>query len=133
MEKFNFLEFIINALLASFGGLVRRLAEMENKKSDPRKMSLFYYIVGCAISMFVGVVIYLLCKNFGVSQYLTAGLTSLGGYMGVPILDLLSNIAVKKVKDAAGYQDEIKSENNEDEEDTNKKKTTTKKTNKKSK
>ena len=73
MEKFNFLEFIINALLASFGGLVRRLAEMENKKNDPRKMSLFYYIVGCAISMFVGVVIYLLCKNFGVSQYLTAG------------------------------------------------------------
>lgn len=106
---------------------------MENKKNDPRKMSLFYYIVGCAISMFVGVVIYLLCKNFGVSQYLTAGLTSLGGYMGVPILDLLSNIAVKKVKDAAGYQDEVKSENNEDEEDTNKKKTTTKKTNKKSK
>lgn len=104
MEKFNFLELLINALLASFGGLVRRLSEMENKKSDPRRNSLFYYIVGCSISMFVGVVIYLICKNFQISQYLTAGLTSLGGYMGTPILDLLSNIAVKKVKTATGYE-----------------------------
>ena len=112
MEKFNILEFIINTVLASFGGLVRRLAEMENKRDDPRRNSLTYYIVGSCISMFVGIVIFLICKNFNLSQYLTAGLTSLGGYMGVPILDLLSNIAVKKVKDATGYSDGNKKEEN---------------------
>ena len=101
MNEFNFLELLANTALASLGGLVRRLSELE--KSGKKKVTLSYYIVGALISMFVGIVIFLLCKNFNVSMYLTAGLTSLGGYLGVPVLDLLSNIAVKKVKEQTGF------------------------------
>lgn len=109
MEKFNLIELLANTVLASLGGLVRRLAEME-KCNDKRHNTLSYYIIGAIISMFVGIVIYLLCKNFNVSVYLTAGLTSLGGYMGVPVLDLLSNVAVKKVKDSTGLSENKKDE-----------------------
>lgn len=104
MEKFNLIELLANTVLASLGGLVRRLSEME-KSNDKKHNTFSYYIVGAIISMFVGIVVYLLCKNFNVSAYLTAGLTSLGGYMGVPVLDLLSNVAVKKVKDSTGLTD----------------------------
>ncbi len=68
---FNYIEVLINLILASFGGLVKRMAELE--KNPERKPSLSYYMVGSVISMFVGIVVYLLCKNFGVSQLLTAG------------------------------------------------------------
>lgn len=112
MEKMNYIELILNTGLAALGGLVRRLAEMEDKKDDPRRSSVMYYLMGSVISMFVGVVVYFLCKHFGISQYLTAGLTSLGGYMGAPLLDLLSHLAVKKVKKAADVEAEQKDKTN---------------------
>ncbi len=87
--QINTIEVLINMILASFGGLVRRMAEME--KNPKKKPPISYYIVGSAISMFVGVVVYILCKNFGVSQFLTAGITALAGYMGSPVLDMLSD------------------------------------------
>ena len=92
----NFIEVIINLALASFGGIVKRLSEME--KADGKKLTVVNYIAGSLISMFVGIVVFVLCKNYGVSQFLTAGITALSGYMGVPVLDLLSNIARKKMK-----------------------------------
>lgn len=93
--EINYIEALINVILASFGGLVKRVAELE--KNPKRKVSLSYYMIGSFVSMFVGIVAYLLCKNFGASQLLTAGLTALAGYMGSPVLDLLSNIAKKRI------------------------------------
>jgi uncharacterized membrane protein len=98
--QINFIEVLINITLASFGGLVRRMSELE-KKDPGKKGSLSYYIVGSLVSMFVGVVVYILCKNFGASQFLTAGLTALSGYIGSPVLDLLSDIAKKKISKEA--------------------------------
>ncbi|MDR1668578.1 MAG: phage holin family protein [Oscillospiraceae bacterium] len=94
--QINWIEMLINIVLASFGGLVRRMTELE-RKAD-KKVPLSYFIFGSAISMFVGVVVYLLCKNFGAAQLLTAGLTALAGYMGSPVLDLLSDIVKKRIK-----------------------------------
>jgi hypothetical protein len=93
--QINYIEALINVILASFGGLVKRVAELE--KNPKQKVSHSYYMVGSFVSMFVGIVAYLLCKNFGASPLLTAGLTALAGYMGSPVLDLLSNIAKKRI------------------------------------
>lgn len=92
----NYIEVLINIILAWFGGLVKRIAELE--KNPGRKASLSYYIVGSFISTFVGIVVYFLCKNFSVSQFLTASLTALSGYMGAPVLDLLSEMAKKLIE-----------------------------------
>jgi hypothetical protein len=97
--QINYLEVLINVILASFGGLVRRLADVE--KQTDKKPSVSYYMVGSIISTFVGIVVYLMCKNFGVSQFLTAGLTALAGYMGAPALDLLSDIVKKRIAQKA--------------------------------
>ncbi len=108
MMQINYIEALINLILASFGGLVKRMAELE--KHPDRKPSLSYYMVGSFISMFVGIVVYLLCKNFGVSPMLTAGLTALSGYMGSPVLDLLSDIAKKRIAKSTGESPEASSE-----------------------
>ncbi|MDR1663947.1 MAG: phage holin family protein [Clostridiales bacterium] len=97
--RINYIEVLINIVLASFGGLVKRVTELE--KNPRKKASVSYYMAGSLISTFVGIVVYILCKNFGVSQLLTAGLTALAGYMGSPVLDLLSDIAKKKIKKGA--------------------------------
>ncbi|MDR1693213.1 MAG: phage holin family protein [Oscillospiraceae bacterium] len=98
--QINYIEVLINIALASFGGLVRRMSELEKKPE--KKASFSYYIIGSLISMFVGIVVYLLCKNFEASQLLTAGLTALSGYMGVPVLDLLSDLAKKRIAVKSG-------------------------------
>ncbi len=52
--QINYIELLINAILASFGGLVKRMAEID--KSPDKKASVSYYIFGSFISMFVGIV-----------------------------------------------------------------------------
>ncbi len=93
--RINYIEVLINVILASFGGIVKRVTEVE--KHPDKKPSVSYYMAGSIISTFVGIVVYLLCKNFGVSQFLTAGLTALAGYMGTPVLDMLSEMAKKRL------------------------------------
>ncbi len=98
--EINYVEVLINIILASFGGLVKRIADLE-KKSD-KNVSLSYYMAGSFIAMFVGIIVYLLCKNFGASPFLTAGLTALSGYMGSPVLDILSDFAKKRFDKKTG-------------------------------
>ena len=97
--QIDYIEVLINIVLASFGGLVRRLVTSETSGKKP---SLSFFAVGSLISMFVGIVAYILCKSFGATQLLTAGLTALAGYMGSPLLDLLSDIAKKRIEKANG-------------------------------
>ena len=92
----NYLEVLINVCLASFGGFVKRLSDLE--KQPGKKAGLSYYIGGSIISMFAGVVMYFICKNFDVPQFLTAGITALSGYMGSPVLDLLASILKKRIE-----------------------------------
>ena len=94
--EINFVEIVINITLAAFGGLVKRLSELE--KQPDKKVTLAYYTIGSIISTFVGIVVYFLCKSFNAPQFLTAGLTALAGYMGTPLLDLLSDVAKKRIK-----------------------------------
>ena len=98
----DYVEILINIALASFGGLVKRLSEME--KQSHQKVTFAYYFIGSFISMFVGIVAYFLCKYFEISQFLTAGITALSGYMGTPVLDMLSDIAGSRIKKILGAE-----------------------------
>jgi len=92
--EINAIEILITIALSSFGGIVKRLSDSEKV---PEKASLSYFIAGSLISVFVGMVVFFICKNFEVSQFLTAGLTALSGYVGTPVLDLLSDVARKRI------------------------------------
>jgi len=98
--KIDLVEILINIALASFGGIVKRLSEIT--KNPEIKLRFVDYFINSFISMFVGIIVYFLCKNFNVSQFLTAGITALSGYMGTPVLDLLSDIAKKKIQKETG-------------------------------
>ncbi len=102
--EINYIEALINIILATFGGLVKRMTELE--KTPDKRAPIQYYLAGSLMSAFVGIVVYILCKNFNVPQLLTAGLTALAGYMGVPVLDLLSDIAKKRIANHTGAESE---------------------------
>ncbi|MCL2321913.1 MAG: phage holin family protein [Oscillospiraceae bacterium] len=107
--QIDYIELLINIALASFGGLVKRLSEID--KNIGMKITFWEYFTRSFISMFVGVVVYLLCKNFNVSQFLTASITALSGYAGIPVLELLSEIARKKIEKETGIVPENKNKN----------------------
>ena len=104
--QINLLEVLINIALATLGGLVRRLSELERKPKI--KVTFCDYFIHSFISMFVGIVIYFLCKNFNISLFLTASITALSGYMGTSVLELLSDIAKKRIQKEAGVAPENK-------------------------
>ena len=92
------MELVISIALASCGGLVKRLLETESRPGQKVSISFAYYFTGSFISMFVGAVVYFLCKNYGLAQFLTVGITALAGYMGTPALDLLSAIVKQNLR-----------------------------------
>lgn len=73
--------------LALMGGLVRELV-------TEGQHSLVKFIVGGFIGVFCGLIVYYICKHFGVEEHLTAALIGLGGYTGIPVLEIGS----KKLK-----------------------------------
>jgi hypothetical protein len=81
----------VNATLAVMGGVVREL-------THGKGMSIFTFIGGGFVGMFCGILAYCVCHEYGLSQYLTAAVTGLAGYMGSPLLDFCSAQARKVIK-----------------------------------
>lgn len=96
MKEINWLELLVCILLASFGGIVKRLSDMER---DPEKeYTAGHYISAAIMSTFVGIVVYLICRYFKIPESLTAGLTAMAGFLGTPVIYFLSEISVKRIK-----------------------------------
>jgi len=85
----NIYDIALHAVFASIGGIVRELKQPE----EARK--LIHFFAGAFIGVFCGLIVYFLCKNYAVSDYLTASLTGLAGYIGTPVLDLITKIIKK--------------------------------------
>jgi len=92
-------DLLIHGLFASLGGVVREMKEPEDGK-EPKK--LLEFVSGAFIGIFTGLVVYFLCKQYGVGEYLTVALTGLAGYMGTPALDFITRLVKGKVKAAVG-------------------------------
>ena len=75
--------------LGFFGGLARIMADQEEKDE---------YIRHLIVSMYCGLIIYYLCKNFGVSQYLEIAAVLLAGYSSKEMLKILSKVFIDKIK-----------------------------------
>ena len=84
----NYYDLVIHGLLAAIGGIVRELKNPETSKGMD-------FLIGGFIGVFCGVVVYFLCKNYGCNDYLTAAFTSLAGYVGTPVLDIITKIVKK--------------------------------------
>jgi uncharacterized membrane protein len=93
--ELDWYDLIIHGLFASLGGVVRELKEPENDQI-PKK--LLEFVSGGFIGIFCGLVIYFICRQYNVGEYLTVALTGLGGYLGTPALDFIAKIVKGKVK-----------------------------------
>ncbi|MCL1938435.1 MAG: phage holin family protein [Candidatus Azobacteroides sp.] len=91
----NLIEVLINIALSSFGGLIKSISE--SQRNPEKRVTFSHYMIGSSISLFVGIVVFFLCKYFELSSFLTAGITALSGYMGSPVLDILSDIAKRRL------------------------------------
>lgn len=121
MDKIDWYELIICILLASFGGIVKRLVDQE--KNPEEKIILRYYISSAIISLFVGIVVYIFSKNFKVSSLMTMGVTSIAGFIGTPIIYSIANFSFKQIKfiDIKALEEENKKNCNKEETDNAKK------------
>ena len=91
---------VIHAILAFLGGCTREISIM-----DQKGFKVYSFISGAFVSTFGGVVIFFLCMNYEVQPWLTAALTSLAGYIGIPILDTLTIIVKTKLETVIDIKD----------------------------
>jgi len=90
---------LIHAILAFFGGCVREIDAVERQG-----FNVMTFISGAFVSTFGGIVTFFLCMNFEVSQWLTAALTALAGYIGTPLLDFFVSILKKKAEKVVEFE-----------------------------
>ena len=96
MSEIDWFELLICILFASFGGVVKKLVDMEKSGGKSKKAGIGQYISSSVISLFAGMVIYFIAKHYALPIYLTMSLTSVTGFAGAPALYLVVEQAVKK-------------------------------------
>ena len=84
-ELSDSLKMFICAMFAMLGGVVREI-------KSSQEMTWIRFMGGAFIGMFCGIVVFCLMRHFGCDDWFTAALTSLAGYMGTPVLDLLGKV-----------------------------------------
>ena len=94
-DNTNFLELLISIFLASFGGVVNRLAAQE--KNPRKKIKAGAYISSSIISLFVGIVVYSICKHYNMTQNLVMAFTAVSGFIGTPVIYMVFNFATKSL------------------------------------
>jgi len=91
----NWIELLINILLASFGGVVKKLVDYE--KNPRRKIGIGLYVSSAIMSLFVGIIVYFVCKNYNVPMFLTMALTAIAGFVGTPAIYMIMSLISKKL------------------------------------
>jgi len=85
-------DLLIHGIFAAMGGVVREIKSPDEDKSFPT------FVGGAMVGIFAGMVVYFICKEFNVGEYLTVALTGLAGYSGAPTLDVLTKLFTKLAK-----------------------------------
>ena len=96
MNEIDWFELLICILFASFGGVVKKLVDMEKTGGKKKKISAGQYISSSVISLFSGMVIYFLAKHYSLPIYMTMSLTSVTGFVGAPVLYIIFDWSLKK-------------------------------------
>jgi hypothetical protein len=89
--RIDVIEILIHGLISFVGGVVKIISE----QNDIKLQNMTRFIAGGCIGIFAGMIIYCICKELKVGEHISIAFTGLAGYMGTPILDVLS-ISMKK-------------------------------------
>jgi len=97
MNEIDWFELLICILFASFGGVVKKLVDVEKTKNK-KKISVGQYISSSLISLFVGMIMYFIAKNYNMPIFLIMSLTSVTGFLGTPAIYIATDWLLKKFK-----------------------------------
>lgn len=82
-------------ILAVLGGVASYMQSIEQRGVP---FSVFRLVTEIMVSGFVGVLVFLLCSDFGVPPLLTATLVGIGGHMGSRALNFLEAVFLEWLK-----------------------------------
>ena len=99
MNEINWYELFANIVFASFGGIVKKIAEPESTVLEMKA-----YVFSALISLFVGLVAYFIMKHLNWDTYLTLAVTGVVGFAGVFIIyAIMGRFITPKDVDNATY------------------------------
>jgi hypothetical protein len=90
-QKINVGAVVVHWLVALCGGVVREI-------TSGKHISFVRFLAGGSVGAFTGMLVFCVCKHYGLGEWLTAAATGMGGYTGAPLLDLGSNLFRKIVE-----------------------------------
>lgn len=96
MIEINLFELLICIALASFGGIVKRIVDME--KHPKKKVKPGQYVTSAITSLFVGIVMYSICKNYNIAPFMIISLVSVAGFLGAPIINIIASFSLGHLK-----------------------------------
>jgi hypothetical protein len=91
----NFLVILWVSTLSVFGAITSYIRKVKAGKIE--RFSISELVGDIAISFFLGVVTFLLCKSAGFDEYLTAGLVGLASHMGTRGIVMLEDFVPKVI------------------------------------
>ena len=103
MQTFDWIELLIAMMLSAIGGIVRKFTELE--RNPDQQITLRQYMLSSAISCFIGIVMYALMTHFGMSMLLIIAVVSIAGFIGSPVIHVLSSGFMNRLKDKVGEHD----------------------------
>ena len=83
------LPYITTFALAMFGGLVKHVSNLRNTS---KSFKLREFVFDLIVSSFAGLLMYFLCKEAGVSDFMSAILIAISGHMGTQAIVAFENL-----------------------------------------
>ena len=102
MQGIEWLELLIAMMLSTVGGVVRKFTELE--RNPDQQITGRQYMLSSAISCFVGIIVFGLLKHFEMSMLLIIALVSIAGFIGSPVIHVLSSAFMSRLKEETGEQ-----------------------------
>ena len=100
MQGIYWIELVIAMMLSTVGGVVRKFTELE--RNPDQEITLRQYIFSSVISCFVGIIMYAFMKHFDMSMLLIIAIVSIAGFVGSPVMHVLSSAFTNRLKEKTG-------------------------------
>ena len=104
MQNIEWTELLIAMMLSTVGGVVRKFTELE--RNPDIAITLREYMLSSAISCFIGIIMYALLSHFDMSVLLIIAVVSIAGFIGSPVIHVLSSAFMNRLKEKTGEHGE---------------------------
>ena len=106
MHGIEWVELLVAMMLSTVGGVVRKFTELE--RNPEQQITLRQYMLSSAISCFIGIIMFGLLRHFDIAMLLIIAIVSVAGFIGSPVMNVLSSALMNRLKEKTGGVAEAK-------------------------